>query len=98
MRRTLKSDRNRNMEFQKHKNKYLKRTKKVVTSWTKYETELIKKKQKELGFKESYKFIHYCVMKQIEDLYDQDEVDAWHHIFDDYEGGYDGRHWTQVPY
>ena len=88
---------NKNKAFQKHKQKYLLRTKYKTCRFTEYECELMKKKMKKLSMKNLSEFIVFCVMEQIKDDYDEEEVNKWHHLFDDYESGYDGRSWKQTP-
>ena len=87
---------NKNLAFQKHKKRYLLRSVQRNINLTEYEAELMDKKTKELGF-DSYKsFLWFCIMKQIGDLYDEDEVEEWKKIFDDYESGYNGQTWKDI--
>lgn len=88
---------NKNKAFQKHKKMYLIRSEYGNCRFTKYEKKLMKKKMKKLGMKNLSEFILFCVMEQIKDDYDEEEINKWHHLFDDYKGGYDGRSWKQVP-
>lgn len=91
-------DHTKNYLFKKHKQKYLVVREGTGVFLTKYEKELMKKKMKKLGIKSMSKFIRFCVMEQIKDLYDEEEVNKWQRLFDDYGDDFSDKSYRSVPY
>lgn len=89
----------KNYLFKKHKQKYLVNSKELpAVRVTLYVYELMRQKREKLGIKNTSKFIRFCIMEQIKDLYDEEEVNKWQRLFDDYGDDFSDKSYTSVPY
>lgn len=88
----------RNALFINHKKKYLVKSVHITTNFTKYQYMIIKKKMKELGIKQDGYFVFLCVMEVIKDLYDEEKVNSWQRLFDDYGDDFSDKSYKSVPY
>lgn len=78
---------NKNKALRLHKKKYHERIYQKTIRLTEYENSLFKRKAKKLGLSDM-DFLMFCFMKQVEEWYEQEKVDEYKKLYDEY-GGYE---------
>ncbi len=81
---------NKNKALQEYKKEYHNRDIQKIIRFTQYEWKLLKKKIRKSGKKEA-DFFRESILKEVVDEYDEDKVNMWRRLGDDYVNNYDNK-------